>query len=121
MPLLAAKSMKAGNSEPGHEKIEPRGEVGGQNGVPEGWVRYVICRTEDISDFDLDNCEGCRQVLETDIEMPSGKTESAEELSDRLKRVEGWLVEVHQLERDSGYSSPEADVEGEVLWGLSRN
>tara|TARA_R110002060_G_scaffold13426_6_gene19018 strand:- start:220 stop:771 length:552 start_codon:yes stop_codon:yes gene_type:complete len=121
IPAMAARNMNAENTEPGHGRIGPGGEVGGQNGVPEGWVRYVICRTEDISDFDLDDCEGCRQVLETDIEMPSGKEESAEELSERMRRVEGWLVGVENLERDSGYSSPEAVVEGEVLWGLPRN
>ncbi|KAH7409007.1 hypothetical protein BKA64DRAFT_663981 [Cadophora sp. MPI-SDFR-AT-0126] len=93
--------------------------AGGRNGVPEGWVRYVICRTEDISEFDLDSCEGCRQVLETEIEMASGEDELPEELAEKLKGVESWLEEIEKLDRDSGYSSPDADGETgqEILWG----
>ncbi|PVH71664.1 hypothetical protein DL98DRAFT_613766 [Cadophora sp. DSE1049] len=108
-----------GESEQIQGEIAGEGGVGGRNGVPEGWVRYVICRTEDISEFDLERCEGCRQVLETEIEMPSGKEESTEVLQERLKRVEGWLEEIEKLDRDSGYSSPEADGEvgGEIFWG----
>ncbi|KAH7306123.1 hypothetical protein BKA65DRAFT_485822 [Rhexocercosporidium sp. MPI-PUGE-AT-0058] len=92
--------------------------AGGVNGLPEGWVRVVICRTEDISELDLERCEGCRQVLETEIGVLSGLENSLEDLMERQERVEGWLRQIEKIEGDSGYSSPEADGElrREILW-----
>ncbi|KAL2068633.1 hypothetical protein VTL71DRAFT_14970 [Oculimacula yallundae] len=85
--------------------------VGGINGLPEGWVRYMICRTEDISELDLERCEGCRQVLETEIEMFSKPGNTADEgvQMEKQERIDGWLGNIEKVDADSGYSSPDAD------------
>ncbi|KAH9207188.1 hypothetical protein DL95DRAFT_415856 [Leptodontidium sp. 2 PMI_412] len=103
---------------PGRESENGVRNVGGVNGLPEGWVRYVICRTEEISELDLERCEGCRQVLETEIGVISGEGKSLEALVERQERVESWLREIEKLDRDSGYSSPEADgeVSRQLFW-----
>ncbi|KAG4442794.1 hypothetical protein IFR05_001740 [Cadophora sp. M221] len=112
----------ADQGQTGRESENGVRNVGGVNGLPEGWVRYVICRTEEISELDLERCEGCRQVLETEIGLISGEGQSLEALVERQARVEGWLKEIERLDRDSGYSSPEADgeVSREIFWGSPR-
>ncbi|KAK0109513.1 hypothetical protein ONS95_002202 [Cadophora gregata] len=118
--FMLDSSKETGSAGQGHGRSGQEIGLAGRNGVPEGWVRYVICRTEDISDLDLEKCEGCHQVLETEIEMLSGNGDSIEELAERQKRVGFWLEEIERLDRDSGYSSPDAEggVGREIFWGL---
>jgi len=80
-------------------------EARGNNGYPEGWCRYTICGTDDISHFELDLRHGRRrEIVEENDESETGTVVrngmwEAREIFDVTKeeilnRVWNWLESV---------------------------